>query len=328
MSWVRIGDTAHSDRKLLRAQHQFGEVRGLAVWGFTTALASWSAQHTLDGWVSESQARKLGGADDYVQLVKQAQTCGFLARGGRVKGPDGERGWLVVNDDPELLHIRTREEVERDRNKTAATRQVEPKRLVRLRDGDQCRYCAKTVSWRDRVSARGGTYDHPEPADRDTFVVACFGCNRTKGDRTAEQWHADGGHQLQPPPDQPLIGADTAAQFGVPESHPPAYTVRPGSQPDTAHDDPAAALAATTVTPAASDPAAALAATTAGHGPTGPDLSKLGVADLPASGRAGAGPPGTPSPPSRAGPGRPRRKRARRGQPQPVSPADPERPDL
>jgi hypothetical protein len=96
------------------------------------------------------------------------------------------------------------------------TRQVGPTRTARLRDGDQCRYCGKSVSWTDRVSARGGTYDHPDPADRDTFVVACFGCNREKGQRTLAQW----GKQLLPVPDVALIGPHTAQRFSVPQQAP------------------------------------------------------------------------------------------------------------
>lgn len=319
MPWVRIGDTAHSHPKMVRAHDRFGPERALAVWGFTVACASWSGEHTLDGWVSEAQARRLSSPDLVRQLVKDAQWAGFFIRGGRVRGPDGDWGWLVDNTDDELLHIRTAKEIELDRGRDAATRLVGPKRLVRLRDGDQCRYCAKTVSWTDRRSARGGTYDHPDPADRETFVVACFGCNRTKSNRTVEQWVAAGGHPLGPAPDEPLIGDTTAEQFGVPQSHAPAYArpgtppdtahARPGSQPDTApQDDTAAAPAATTV-PADAD------------GPTGPDLTYGGVAVLPRPGQVGPGrarsglDAGTAAQPRDGPPAQPspaRRRRARR----------------
>ena len=161
MPWVRGGDTAHSHRKLLRAQER-DAVRGLAVFGFVHACASWSSQELLDGFISESACRRIGGEDTYLQLVKDAQAAGMMQR-GRARGPAGERGWAVANDDPDFLHIRLKEEVERDRDKSRATRQIGPQRDVRLRDGDQCRYCGKTVNWNDRRSARGGTYDHPDP---------------------------------------------------------------------------------------------------------------------------------------------------------------------
>jgi len=63
---------------------------------------------------------------------------------------------------------------------------------VRARDGDACRYCGKSVNWKDRRGADGGTYDHIDPDAAvensvDNVVVACRACNSAKGRRTPEQ---------------------------------------------------------------------------------------------------------------------------------------------
>lgn len=69
---------------------------------------------------------------------------------------------------------------------------------VRTRDGDRCRYCTRTVDWKDRRGERGGTYDHVDPTVGnvvDNVVVACRSCNSKKGKRTP----GDAGLVLQEP---------------------------------------------------------------------------------------------------------------------------------
>lgn len=278
MAWGRFGDTAHSHRKLLRAMAK-DPVRGAAVWGVVTLCTSWSTQERQDWWVSESFVRRTFGPAG-AQVMREGQAC-ELVRPGRHRR-NGENGWLIDDSDPDLLHIRTKEEVDRDREKSRVTRQVEPTRAVRLRDGDQCRYCGKTVSYTDRTSGRAGTYDHPDPANREVFVVACKACNTWKYGRTVAEWVEIGGLELLPPPDHPLIGEHTAAQFGVPPTDPAALRAhtdttsadaapRPGSQPDTAPAPPAQSAAEG----APSKPDLDL------------DLARPSPTDLPASGRDG-----------------------------------------
>jgi len=277
MAWGRFGDTSHSHRKLMRAMAR-DPVRGAAVWGAVTLCLSWSTQESQDWWVSESFVLAKWG-DKGPELMRDAQACGLVKRGRTRR--HGENGWLIDDSDPELLHIRTKEEVDRDREKSRATRQKDATREVRLRDGDQCRYCGKTVDWTDRVSARRGTYDHPDPATRDVFVVACGECNNAKYNRTAEQWAADGGRKLLPPPDEPYIGKVTAQRYNVqptapadrahPDHSDDAATQRPGSQPDTATPEPAAVGATGDLDGQHLDL----------------DLPSARVADLPASGRDG-----------------------------------------
>lgn len=66
----------------------------------------------------------------------------------------------------------------------------ELREAIRERDGDQCRYCRRTVNWRDRRGPGGGTYDHVVPVsqggadDLANIVVSCKRCNSAKGART------------------------------------------------------------------------------------------------------------------------------------------------
>ena len=91
---------------------------------------------------------------------------------------------LRIVDDPTLFHIRLKEEMEIDRRRAKDKQNPELLITVRVRDGDQCRWCKKTVDWRDRRSARGATYDslngHKESTP-ETLVVACRGCNSKRG---------------------------------------------------------------------------------------------------------------------------------------------------
>src|SRR5437879_5789157 len=130
MAWGRFGDTAHSHRKVLRAMAK-DPLYGTAVWGAVTLCLSWSTQESQDWWVSESLVFSKWGAEG-PKLMRAAQAA-ELVRPGRERR-DGENGWLIDDTDPDLLHIRTKLEVERDREKSRATRQVEPTREVRLRD--------------------------------------------------------------------------------------------------------------------------------------------------------------------------------------------------
>jgi 5-methylcytosine-specific restriction endonuclease McrA len=61
---------------------------------------------------------------------------------------------------------------------------------IQERDGDSCRYCGCRVSWSDRRSHVGATYDHVIPRGPETLdnlVVACRRCNTKKGPRTPEE---------------------------------------------------------------------------------------------------------------------------------------------
>ena len=68
-----------------------------------------------------------------------------------------------------------------------------------MRDGGRCQYCGRPPDW------GRGTVDHVIPVSRggrnvwDNVVLACSGCNRTKGGRTPEE----AGMHLQRPAKRP-----------------------------------------------------------------------------------------------------------------------------
>lgn len=81
----------------------------------------------------------------------------------------------------------------------ALFRDADLRALIRERDQDLCRYCGVEVKWNDRRGPYGGTYDHVEPDGPNAdwnLVVACRGCNSSKGSRTPDQ----AGIQLRPEP--------------------------------------------------------------------------------------------------------------------------------
>lgn len=66
---------------------------------------------------------------------------------------------------------------------------AEIREKVRARDRDCCRYCTRTVNWKDRRGPLAATYDHVDPAGGSTvenLAVACRSCNSRKGFRTPE----------------------------------------------------------------------------------------------------------------------------------------------
>jgi hypothetical protein len=161
------------------------------------------------------------------EVLKFALRSGLLSK---IKTDDGLVAYKLL-DDPNLVHIRTKAELEwsaQQRNDTRDTRLSVP---IRKRDGDACRYCAVIVHWTGRTSSRKGTLDHlrpGEPGTVETMVVACLACN-------SEQRDAEGAEreQLNPPPRAPFYSEYTARWLSK-NGHPTLPTPRPGDQPDHA----------------------------------------------------------------------------------------------
>jgi hypothetical protein len=248
--WLRVDDTALVHPKVMRLRTLEDDVvTAERVVGWVMLCATWSGQQLTDCWLPESVGA-IASPTAWRQLSAAAVKVRMLKRQRR----DGQNGWLVVIDD-ELFHLMSREEVEKNRERRRSTRQDGPRIDVLLRDGDQCRYCYKTVNPKDNrgKSGRGREFDHPDPDDRDRFVVACTDCNGRKWQRTPEQ--AD--MELLPPPDpadryfhpstlewlrkrnvdpwRPGNQPDTAPSDARADSQPAAAPqARPGQRPDTA----------------------------------------------------------------------------------------------
>ncbi|MCW2674814.1 MAG: hypothetical protein JWP14_3403 [Frankiales bacterium] len=201
MAWVRNDDQAADHPKVLRAASSprpkdlvLGpDAFAGAVYGLVSLCASWSASKLQDGWVPESQLRRVAGRDADL-IGRSAVRAGFLSKKER---RDGDWGWWIVQDDL-LFHIRSKAEIDAEKKYRSMLRNPDVYGPIRKRDGDQCRYCGVVVIWKDNKSARGGLLEHVIPGE-DDLVVACRGCNGIKGDNPPEA----AGLTLQPPPREP-----------------------------------------------------------------------------------------------------------------------------
>lgn len=188
----------------------------VAVFGFVALCVAWSAGEYTDLFIPDYVAADVAGPGDVGWLVKAAQKAGLL--GGKTVDDTGDTGWFVPDSD-NLFHVRTLDEVQADRDRRQANRDLYANMLVFARDGDTCRYCLRSVSpWMlkggDNMSARARTIDHVDPTDPDTErVVACRSCNSAKNDRPLDEWVAVGGHGLKPAPEVPRFNPKTIAAF-------------------------------------------------------------------------------------------------------------------
>lgn len=317
MPWVRFGDDAATYPKLLMIAGLPGadgravnEVRG---WLF--ALATQSGGHTTDYRVDYGTAALFGG-NRTRKLIAWCCTTGLLTP--VPVGPDGVEQWDIIND-PNFIHIRTKAELEWERQRAADNGNLSLIVPVRLRDGDNCRYCGLQVQWRGRKSARSAEYDHRIAGQRartpDDLVVACRSCNGARQDNP--EW--DVNHPIRPAPTHPRY-SELSATFLTNNGHP----TRPNLEPDATAGS-SADTAPHPVRPAAHPPARG-ASTTAETGartrsekaaetPRNSTFQSdpgSGETGLTGSGRDGSGPvrPGTGQ--TGPGPGGARR-RGRRG---------------
>ncbi|MEJ6013274.1 hypothetical protein WG936_05415 [Corynebacterium sp. H127] len=147
-------------------------------WGALTFVASISAAHLTDYVVAPGMVWMVapGRAAELIKIWIKAG----LAEEIKVD----DRPMIRIIEHEELLHMRTKEEVTIDRLRKSDGRKPELMIPVRVRDGDQCRFCGKTVKWGDQKSNRGATIDsltgHVD-STVETLVVACRECNTKRG---------------------------------------------------------------------------------------------------------------------------------------------------
>lgn len=332
MPWARFGD----DSATYPAMMQVVGVRGSdertlnEAFGFLARVATQSAGHKTDYLVDEGTARMIGGTRTDV-LLKLLVKVGVLS----IVRRDGMRFWRIIAD-PKFIHIRTRAELDRESQRTAETNDDYIGVAIRLRDGDNCRWCGILVEWLGRKSHRSAEPDHLEglevPGTPENMVVSCRRCNRGRGANT-ELW--DSRNTLRPTPEIPLYG-DTTAKYltkhgypttpNVPSDEAPPWTtdpaptrVRPQPQhgptalaagADPAPDGVRPATPRRTPHPRECDPSK-LPGNSAGM--TVPQSEE---STSPGSGRDGTGnalPPPGGGAPTGTPPDRPRRRRGRRG---------------
>lgn len=154
-------------------------------------------------------------------------------------------------DEPEFIHMRTREEIEWERQRKSDNSNPALTVPVRMRDGDACRYCGLVVKFAPgaRTGRLVGTYDHRKPGQEatvETYVVACKACNSARGDRP----DADKDHPLLPAPAKPYYSAasiewiasnEWAQRNGYTAPKPPARPIAPGQPSGNGKNRPVAA---------------------------------------------------------------------------------------
>ncbi|ROP45931.1 HNH endonuclease [Pseudokineococcus lusitanus] len=219
MPWSKGGDTGATHPALLAADDARDERALNEVAGFVLRAYLQSAGHMTDYVLDEGTARLLGRSrTDW--LVRRATRAGLLER-----VPGRSRCWKLL-EDPEFVHLRLRADVERERRRKRDNANEALTVQVRLRDGDECRYCGSVVNWRDRKGGRGGTYDHNPPVQpgQATTVgglfVSCQRCNGTRGALA----DPDGLLPLRPQPMEPYFTALSVAYLGE-----RGHVVRPGA---------------------------------------------------------------------------------------------------
>lgn len=249
MAWIRVSDTAAFYPALLGvAEHDTADERSVnEVFGWWLRLATLSAQHLTDYVVTYAVVLQVSGTRaEADRLIALAEFAGLLA----TTTLDGGRRAVTLLNDPEFVHLKTSEEVAWEKKRREDNGNPGVTVLVRLRDGDACRYCGKVVNFRARTGKLAGTYDHRppgQPADAERSVVACSSCNATRGNAPLEV--ADALLPLLPVPAEKYYHAGTRDWFQayaaliteagltVPERRPDQLNLRAGTvlqRPDTA----------------------------------------------------------------------------------------------
>jgi hypothetical protein len=193
--------------------------------GFVSRCASQAASYERDYIISVGTARQMAGSlSRYNALIAAAKFSGYLTE--VLVDIEGEqRKAFKLVEDNDLFHMILKAEREWNNQRKRDTRDTALTVKVRIRDGDACRYCGKSVAWGDNKSGRGATYDHTNPGQGgtvDTLVVCCRECNGRRGDDPDSIW------KTLPVPAEPLYGPATVAfieKHGTPIQ--PSYTRTP-----------------------------------------------------------------------------------------------------
>ena len=270
MAWLRVGDNINTHplmSRLVEACEYDHALKNEAL-GLFIAMATSSAAHLTDYVVEPGLVGVLAPGRE--KLLLDLLRAATLVESFK----DEEEGrWLYrLTNDPEFVHMRSRAEVEIDRDRSRDRRNPELTIPVRVRDGDECRWCGRTVKFADHKSRRGGTIDslnsHKE-STIETLVVACRGCNSDRKDgkpgfklraepvvpyyepSTIEyinnhEWSIANGIHIKKAQSELDLKPAAARVEGAPQGAGAARETAAAPQPSAAHSTAAAARVATT----------------------------------------------------------------------------------
>lgn len=214
MAWIESHQSLANHPKTRKLARLLGVSRVTAI-GHLHMLWWWAMEYAEDGDLSRFDAIDMAVACDWdgdeTVLLEALTQAGFVDPDHRLHDWDDYAGRLL---EQRRLHA------DRARRNKGLYNDNELIRIVRSRDGDNCRYCGRIVNWKDRRGAEGGTYDHVDPDAKpenvpENIVVACRACNSGKGRRTPEL----AGMALLP------AGRDTADNGRKPAVNQPYRTV-------------------------------------------------------------------------------------------------------
>lgn len=218
MPWLRLGDTFHTDPLILALIDPKDPMMGPACKGFFVDVATLSAQNKTDYVITPGFVHEAGGPVADLLLRRCIRAGLIIPLGGR--GTD--RRWKIIDTRHDLVHIRTRAEIDWEKQQKADTHRKAFQLVVFARDGDACRWCGVPVQPNDHRSRRAREIDHLRPglpADGpDDLVVACKSCNSKRGadwdpiGETPDQFSARWADRLRPVP-TPLLFVRSTVNF-------------------------------------------------------------------------------------------------------------------
>lgn len=227
MPWLKQGDAA-ANHPIVLAPVEMDDADDRLVnecFGFVGRCATQAAAYEQDYIITVGTARHMAGSlARYNALIAAAKFSGYITEVQVIIDGEERKAFKLVEDN-DLFHMILKAEREWNNQRKRDTRNPVLTVKVRLRDGDACRYCGKSVSWGDNKSGRGATYDHTNPGQGgtvDTLVVCCRECNGRRGDDPDSIW------KTLPVPAEPLYGPATVAfieKHGTPVQ--PTYTRTP-----------------------------------------------------------------------------------------------------
>lgn len=245
MAWVKVDDRFTRGPKCKRAARHLGggkreRARVLAVW---LDAMSYCNTYLTDGFFPDHEMVNL--PDSRPADVFAAMAHGDDALGPIVERDDQRMGWVFRNYceyQPARAEVEARQEWDRRRKQLYSMPGLVES--IRNRDGNCCRYCGRSVNWRDRRSSDGGTYDHVTPRGDNSFenvVVCCLRCSNAKGGRTL----TEAGMSLLDAPDKNQFGTSygLVPPIAIPARPGPARPV-PKDQEHAREDEPAIRTAA------------------------------------------------------------------------------------
>lgn len=226
MPWFKISDDWLDHPKVQRAGKN-----GRALW---VAAGNRCAKYSSDGWIEGDLLKGVAALAEVpvtatvrklVELkmwhshetLKDCTACKrdieLINSHRRTDGVD----LLAVGKDDYYFHGWADHQLSKRRTLSTDARMAEDRsralrkdtgltRDIQTRDKNLCRYCGIRVNWSDRRGVHRATYDHTDPfcfaPNQGNFleavVTACGPCNIDKGQRTADEWAAEGGHTVKP----------------------------------------------------------------------------------------------------------------------------------